>query len=154
MILKVRHLNVFIDDEDYERIKNFNWGIAVKKNVPYIQATTKAPRKTIQLARLIMNAEAGYLIDHVNGDTLDNRKENLRAASKKTNAQNMKPNANTTSKYKGVCWDKFRNKWRASIKVNNRQCHIGRFNLEEEAAKAYDIKAKEHFGEFARTNFK
>lgn len=150
MIFKVRDIEVLIDDEDYYLIENLPWGIANKKGTIYIQHTGK--EKTVQLARLIMGEPEGKLVDHINGNTLDNRKCNLRIADKRTNAQNMRANVNTTSKYKGVSYDKFRNKWRANIKVDNKQTYLGRFETEEEAAIAYNEAAEKYFGEYARLN--
>lgn len=150
MILNIKTYEVLIDDEDADLVATYKWSVAIKRGVPYFQSTSKP---SIQLARLILSAPAEFLVDHINGNTLDNRKSNLRLATKRTNAQNMKSNRGSTSKYKGVCWDKFRNKWRATIKVDGKQVHLGRFLTEEDAAKMYDKKAKEFFKEFARTNF-
>lgn len=88
-------------------------------------------------------------LDHVNGDKLDNRIENLRIASVKQNGGNLVKYADSSSKYKGVGWHSRDKKWRAYI--SNR--HIGYFPSEDEAALAYDKEAKREYGEFAKTNF-
>ena len=81
----------------------------------------------------------GFEIDHINGDKLDNRIENLRLATHRQNSQNHKKrrDGETTSKFVGVSWDKQRNRWRASVKVSGKAYYIGLFDSEEEASGAY-----------------
>jgi hypothetical protein len=92
--------------------------------------------------------------DHINGDPLDNRRSNLRIAP--THAHNganrHKRRQATTSRYKGVSWDKDNAKWRACIAVNGGRLHLGRFTSEEDAARAYNEAAFEAWGEFACLN--
>jgi hypothetical protein len=92
-------------------------------------------------------------LDHVNGDKLDNRKENLRRATQQENLRNKaKTESKTSSKYKGVSWHSTANRWRAYIVVDYKQIYLGLFDSEEDAAVAYNVKASELFGEFARLN--
>jgi hypothetical protein len=92
-------------------------------------------------------------IDHINHDGLDNRRKNLRIATKSENNMNTpKRIAKTTSKYKGVTWNKQHNKWQAQIRVNNKHIHIGYYKNEEDAAREYDKKAKQLFKQFRCTN--
>jgi len=93
------------------------------------------------------------LVDHKNGNGLDNQKNNLRNCTNQQNHMNRRPKKNCTSKFKGVCRFKKDLKWTAVIKFNRKQIYIGIFGNEEDAAKAYDKKAKELFGEFAYLNF-
>lgn len=93
------------------------------------------------------------LTDHVNGDSLDNRRANLRTASTSQNGANRPAQRNNTSGYKGVTRDSADNVWRAQITVNRRHLSLGRFPTPEEAAQAYDRAALLHFGEFAYQNF-
>lgn len=92
------------------------------------------------------------VIDHISGDNTDNRVNNLQAISARDNVIKQKKNPNNTSGYRGVCWIKLNNKWRASITVN-RTIHIGLFENVVDAAKAYDKAALEYHGEFAQLNF-
>ena len=89
-------------------------------------------------------------IDHINGDKRDNRLCNLREA---TNAQNHCNIGPITGRYRGVHWIKPDRKWAAQIRVGGKNKHLGRFECEAEAAKAYDAAAVRHHGEFARLNF-
>jgi hypothetical protein len=91
-------------------------------------------------------------VDHRNHDGLDNRRENLRPCTNQQNQHNQRKRAGCTSRYKGVHWD-FRNgSWRAAIKAEGRTIHLGRFQDEDDAARAYDDAARRLFGEFALTN--
>jgi hypothetical protein len=100
----------------------------------------------------LMGAERGREVDHINGDTLDNRRSNLRICGHLENGCNLRKwSTPTTSKYKGV--SSRQGKWRAYISPKGRQKHLGTFDSEIEAAKAYDEAAKKLFGNFACLNF-
>jgi hypothetical protein len=90
-------------------------------------------------------------IDHINGVRSDNRIINLRPASRKENIRNGRSRI-LTSKYKGVSWDKSRDKWVAYIKFDDKSKNLGRFDNEEDAAMTYNKWASEKFGDFARLN--
>jgi hypothetical protein len=106
---------------------------------------------TKRLHRLITNAPDGLLVDHRNGNSLDNRRENLRFATRQQNACNSRKQDNCSSKYRGV--SKCRNKWRAALNYNKKCVLRKSFVSEIEAAKAYDEATKKYHGEFARLNF-
>lgn len=90
-------------------------------------------------------------IDHINGDTLDNRLVNLRECTQQQNNGNHRVlNRKNTSGHRGVTWRGDKQKWKAFININNRQVHLGYFETKEAAAAAYGIAAQAHFGEFAR----
>lgn len=91
-------------------------------------------------------------IDHINGNGLDNRKCNLRKVTQQQNVMNARTNRKSTSKFKGVCRPKSSTKWIASITHNYKHIHIASCDSEVEAARLYNAKAKELFGEFARLN--
>ena len=93
--------------------------------------------------------------DHINGDGLDNRRENLRICTTLKNCQNRQKQRQTSSSvFKGVSWYPNRKKWVAYIKVNGIQLHLGYFTSEYNAAVCYNLAAKKYFGEFALTNLK
>ena len=102
--------------------------------------------------RLIFLMHKGYLpktVDHINGDKLDNRIENLRAATVGQNQHNRKTNANNTSGYKGVCWNKAQKKWTARITLERKNIHLGYFANVEEAAEVVRKAREELHGSFA-----
>ncbi len=145
------HAGYFLlDYEDWVK-----WGTTtfIRDNKGYvINDTGKGDtRKVWNLHRELMGNPEGLVVDHINGDTLDNRRYNLRVCTVKENVRNSASQAGT-SVYKGVCWDVSKNKWLATIKVDRVPKFLGRFTEELEAAKAYDDAAKQYFGVFARLN--
>ena len=88
------------------------------------------------------------IIDHINGDKLNNEISNIRSCTQQQNQMNRPKLQNNTSGYKGVSWASDRKKWRAHIRYNNKLIHIGQFDCPKEASKAYEDKASELFGEF------
>lgn len=103
--------------------------------------------------RLILGAPAGIGVDHRNGDGRDNRRLNLRLATRTQNAQNRSKNRDkTSSRYKSVYARRRKGPWYAQIRIRGRNKHLGVFETEEEAALAYNRAAVEYFGEYARLN--
>ena len=102
--------------------------------------------------REIMHAPKGMVVDHIDGNSLNNRRSNLRLCTVSQNHQNRRRTYGS-SKYKGAWWDKRRNKWVAAITFKGKYIYLGFFDNEIDAGKAYDRKAAELFGEFAYLNF-
>jgi hypothetical protein len=145
---------VLVDDEDYELVSGHKWHVVYGTGAgPYAQATERMTQKTIRMHRIIMGAQPGQEVDHINHNGLDNRRSNLRVCTPSENQHNSKLRSDNKSGYKGVCWKKRENKWWAKIKNNNKIIFIGFFTDPVEAAHAYDAKARELFGEFASPNF-
>jgi hypothetical protein len=142
-----------LDQQDYYRLGNFKWFL---KGRYALRSFKIGPDKTkmISIHREIMNAPDGLLVDHRNGDGLDNRRSNLRLATHSQNQCNkLKIKTKATSKYVGVNFDKSRGQWAARIRHNNKEIWLGRFDSEIDAARAYDQAAMKYHGEFARLNF-
>jgi hypothetical protein len=136
-----------VDDEDYEYLTQTSWcclnnGYAMRgrKDVPEL------------MHRIIMNAKDREYVDHINHNRLDNRKCNLRIATKTQNEANKKLQRNSTSGYKGVSLEKRTNRWVAYIGSNKNRKYLGLYASKEEAAKAYNKAAIELYGEFALLN--
>ena len=108
---------------------------------------------TILMHRLILNLkDKNILGDHIDFDTLNNQRSNLRAATFAQNNLHIRKRENTSSKYRGVCWNKRDDKWIVSFRVNNKLMFFGQFKDETEAALHYNNKAKEYHGDFAFKN--
>ncbi len=139
-----------VDEEDFDKLNKYKWSAwkDKNKNIFYAMGGNR-----LRMHRVIMGDIKGVAYDHINGDGLDNRKSNLRIATTQQNNMNTIPRKGGSSKYKGVCWHKRKKKWMSRIGYNYNIVHIGYFDDEVEAALAYDKKAKELFGEFARLNF-
>lgn len=143
-----------IDDVDAPIVEPFTWQVREmtfggNRHHVYRYACRKADGRTLMLHRAIMQPPAGMVVDHINGDGLDNRRENLRIATRKQNAQNRRKHKPTSSRFIGVYWHRYGKRWVAEIRGE----HLGMFTSEEAAARAYDAAARSKYGEFASLNF-
>ena len=145
-----------LDQQDYYRFAAFKWEISGNDNKFYAVRNIMADSSrttSVRLHRLIMDCPSHLVVDHINGDSLDNRRANLRLATQSQNCCNKKKRKNTSSIFMGVCFEKAKNKWCARIRHSGKRIFLGRFDSEIDAAKAYDQAAKKYHGEFARLNF-
>lgn len=124
-----------------------------KKGCFYVKGTNVENGKSIYLHRKITMAMAGVHVDHINGNTLDNRCVNLRFVTRNQNMWNSRPSKHNECGFKGVSFDKKTGKYRARLRHYVKFVHIGVFDNPKDAAIAYDNKAIELFGEYARINF-
>ena len=136
-----------VDAEDFDFLMKWEW----QYRDGYAKRGARG-HKAIPMHGVILRAPQGMEPDHKNGDGLDNRKNNLRPATHQQNMWNRSPVKDSSSKYKGVSFQKATNYWKAYIKINEKQKHLGCFLSEEEAAIAYNRVAKELHGEFAKLN--
>lgn len=144
-----------VDDDDYDRVVQRSWFVAEplvcgKLRGPYVVTGRLINAPATRLHILIMGRR---YVDHINHNTLDNRKENLRLATVAQNMHNRVPNAGCKSPYKGVWWHPVNHNWIASISCNGKRRHLGCFRTDLAAAHAYDAAARELHGRFARPNF-
>jgi len=137
-----------VDEEKYKYLSKYKWYLFKTKNNSYAM-------RCCLMHRLIMGIDYNndFVVDHINGNTCDNRKINLRVCKDSYNKMNTtKQKGNYTSKYKGVSWDKKLNKWLSRAYCNCEAIHIGYFDNEIIAAKKYNQKVKDFYGDFARLN--
>jgi len=137
-----------VDNEDFEYLNQWKWYAYRNKNTYYAARTYK---KWIGMHRVIMHTPEELLVDHIDHNGLNNQKYNMRNC---TNAQNHynQQIRNYTSEYKGVSWCQQQNNWRVSIKYNGTAFNLGRYEIEDIAAYAYNLAAKYLFKEFANLN--
>jgi hypothetical protein len=146
---KKQPFKVLIDDEDFNKIKIFKWIINYNKTSKDYRIKSSIENGKFSLHRLIMDAKKGEYIDHINHNTLDNRKNNLRKCTNQENGFNRKIGKNNKSGVKGVYWDKQKKKWRATIGYNYKHIYLGYYENLEEAKNIYNKKAKELYKNFA-----
>lgn len=160
MFVYLVNYKVLIDDEDYHKVMSQRWYPNRRKSGKRVYFLShylleNGEKKNIQLHRYIMNCHINDLsiIDHINGDTLDNRKCNLRKCTIAENSRNSMLSISNTSGYKGVSFFKQREKWKAEITLNSKTYHIKYCDDLVEAARFYDMFALYFYKEYARTNF-
>ncbi len=136
-----------VDDGDYELLAQWKWH-ANNQHGNWYAINPKMGR----MHRFVMNNPIDLEVDHLNGDGLDNRRCNLRACTHSQNMMNQKAKTCQTSKYKGVWWQKDRKKWVSSIRLNQQKIYVGSFLDEGDAGRAYNKKARELYGGFAKLN--
>lgn len=138
-----------VDDFDYPLLKKRKW----YNSGGYARSYwTRRFGKAVLMHRLIMSAPKDRGVDHINGNTLDNRKQNLRLCTQKQNLRNVSKHKDNKSGYKGVYFSQ--GKWRADIMASGVRRFLGLFSNKIKAAKAYDRAAKLLNGKFAKTNFR
>jgi hypothetical protein len=148
-----------LDEEDYNRLKDFKWVVHGSgksgENLYAVRFKLVSPKKTamISMHREIMNPTDDRFVDHKNCDSLNNRRRNLRLATRSQNIQNRRKKKNTASQFVGLNFYKPSKRWDSRITHEGKRIKLGRFDSEIEAAKAYDEAAKKYYGEFARLNF-
>lgn len=149
-------LFAIVDDEDYDRIAKYKWTADQRKNVTYAVRVIRANGKQrhVRLHQFVMETESGQQVDHIDGNGLNNQKENLRLCNHSQNAANVKHSRapNKTSRYKGVVWNGDNGCWCVYVKCGAKSKNGGSFDSEIAAAARYDELAKAEFGEFAVLN--
>ena len=148
----------FVDEDDFRRANQFSWqaqkiqnGWIVKRGI--WDATTRNNRSQ-SLASFLLNLPTGIRADHIDGNPFNNSRKNLRVCTKTENDRAFRRKAaGKSSRFRGVCWRSRQSRWTAQIESAGVYIHIGSFQKEEDAAHAYDAKAKELFGEFSHLNF-
>ena len=144
-----------VDDADYDMLSRWKWAAAYDPTAHtfYAVRTVHCGKQstTVRMHRIIAGATDNELVDHINHDTLDNRRTNLRRCDSVRSAQNRRRHTDSRGKYKGVHMEAGR--YRARICVRGKYVHLGNYLSEEEAARAFDVAARVTHGEFAYLNF-
>lgn len=158
MEIEISGYKVLVDDEDYERISRYKWSVNKKsKNDIYFRTHqyVNGNRVTISLHRYIMGCKYrdGNRVDHIDHNTFDNRKCNMRLCTEQENNQNRRKPVTNTTGYKGVRVSTGDNRWGAVVAINDKNVRVGTYSSPEEAARMYDMLALKLHGEFACTNF-
>jgi len=156
LIPLTRGMVAVVDDKNYEDLTRHKWHahkaartFYARTNIP----TGSGEYRGVYMHRMILDISEKEQADHINGNGLDNREINLRACSRSENLRNRRGNRNGSSAYKGVYWDSRDKRWTARIKKDGQRISLGMYSDEIEAARAYDVAARDYHGEFARVNF-
>src|SRR5690606_9742185 len=142
-----------VDAADYDWLNQWKWSARKGSHTTYVQRRNPETKSTEYMHRLIMGAEKGQEVDHIDRNGLNNTRANLRLATSSQNKINQRLRRVNTSGYRGVYWHRRGKKWAAQIWVDKEVRYLGLFVGKEEAAKAYDAAAKQYHGEYAQLNF-
>lgn len=137
-----------VSDEDFEELSKYKWHLHTTKFGDY--ARTSNPKRYMHT--FLMNPGHGYEVDHQDGDGLNNQRSNMRICTSSQNKANQKVRSDNVSGFKGVSWDKSREKWLAQTHYKGKYKYIGRFANKLEAVNAYNTTVIELFGDFAKVN--
>lgn len=143
-----------LDKEDATVVGGYKWRVNSQGYV-YRNDWNGGRQRKLYLHRVVMgiaNMARGIEVDHRNGDKLDNRRENLRLCTRGHNNAARRKQTGCSSKFRGVTWDKDKKRWQAQIGFRGKNKVLGRFKVEEDAARAYDKEARKLYGEFAQPN--
>ena len=145
-------MKAIVDDEDFERVNQFNWSILQHNETTFSVSRTTRKRNQ-KLSYFILNLESvKSVVTHKNKDYLDFRKSNLEVTNRKKLSQTSRGCRNASSKYKGVSWCNASRKWKSQIQVNGERIYLGIRSAEEEAALLYNDAARKYFGDHAYQN--
>lgn len=138
-----------IDNDDIDRIKEWSWTYSRDSYA----VSNKVSGRVVAMHRLLIDAPKGMLVDHIDGNPLNNRKSNLRLATPAQNQYNRWISKANTSGFRGVSLHKSTGRWRATIRIDGKKVELGLFASAQEASAAYESEAKKHHGEFYRGSF-
>ena len=151
--------SVLIDADDLPLVEPYRWHSNRPAQYPHRYAARWPsrslgikPRKAVLMHRELLDAPPALFVDHINGDTLDNRRSNLRLVTREQNRLNRHRHSQGRGPYKGI-WQRQSGKWTGKVCRGGRCINLGVFATPEEAARAYDEAAKELHGQYARLNF-
>ena len=152
-----REKYALVDDEDYEWLNQWKWYANKGGNTYYAVRNMRCKngkRTIVTMHREILKPKKELVCDHINGNGLDNRRENLRICTQAENLYNRQPQKNTLSGFKGVHWHNRDKLWQARITCNHKRINLGFFKRQVDAARAYNKAALLYHGTFARLNEK
>ena len=133
-----------IDNKDILNISKYSW------NFTNGYAYTKINNKSISMSRFLLNPPKNLWVDHINGNKLDNRRNNLRIVNPSQNSFNRLKNSSNRSGYKGVYLATNKKQWQAEIRANGKRQYLGKYSTKEEAAMAYNEAARRMHGKYAK----
>lgn len=153
--IQISDKKVLIDKEDYDKVCKYKWNLHSDSTNIYVRAYKRykenGVKEYIFLHNLVMdNKEKLLVVDHIDGNTLNNKKSNLRLCTQKNNEINKKIQKNNKSGHKGVWYSSLERKWKAYITYNNKRIHLGTFINKNEAIKVREEAENKYFKNFNR----
>jgi hypothetical protein len=151
--IQLKHGTAIIDEQDFDRISQYKWYSFDNDGTgSRCYAICKIRGKTVYMHRMVMGAQDGEYVDHIDGNGLNNSRSNLRFATLSQNNMNQRMRPDNTSGHKGISWCPDREKYQVYVNIDRKRKSLGRYRTLEEAIYVRDQAVKEHYGEFAREN--
>jgi hypothetical protein len=150
--IQLKHGTAIVDEQDFDKIKDYKWSsiFCGKAKAPY--AVSSHFGKIVYMHRIVVDAKSDQFVDHIDGNGLNNSRENLRFATTSQNNMNQSKRSDNTSGHKGISWCPDREKYQVYINIDRKRKSLGRYKTLEEAIYVRDQAVKAHYGEFAREN--
>ena len=150
--IQLKHGTAIVDEQDFDKIKDYKWSsiFCGKAKSPY--AVSSHFGKIVYMHRIVMGAKSDQFVDHIDGNGLNNSRENLRFATTSQNNMNQCKRSDNTSGHKGISWCPDREKYQVYINIDRKRKSLGRYKTLEEAIYVRDQAVKSHYGEYAREN--
>jgi len=151
-----RGYTALVDDADFPLVSQSRWQARPDRNTVYASRGVRdgsGKTKTLYMHVALLDAGDGLVVDHINGNGLDNRRKNLRIATRGQNVHHSFTTVKNKHGFRGISFIERYQRWQVSMKTGGRNTYVGFYATAEEAARAYDAKALEVYGEFARLNF-
>jgi hypothetical protein len=151
--IQLKHGTAIIDEQDFDRISQHKWySFDNDGSGSRCYAICKIRGKTVYMHRMVMGAQEGEYVDHIDGNGLNNSRSNLRFVTLSQNNMNQRIRPDNTSGHKGISWCPDREKYQVYVNINRKRKSLGRYRTLEEAIYVRDLAVKEHYGEFASEN--
>lgn len=150
--IQLKHGTAIVDEQDFDKIKDYKWSsiFCGKAKSPY--AVSSHFGKIVYMHRIVMGAKSDQFVDHIDGNGLNNSRENLRFATTSQNNMNQRKRSDNTSGHKGISWCPDREKYQVYINIDRKRKSLGRYKTLEEAIYVRDQAVKAHYGEYSREN--
>ena len=151
--IQLKHGTAIIDEQDFDRVNQYKWhSVDHDGTGKRYYASCKLGKYTLYMHRMVIGAQAGESVDHIDGNGLNNSRSNLRLATPSQNNMNQRVRNDNTSGHKGISWCPDREKYQVYINIDRKRKSLGRYKTIEEAIYVRDQAAKSHYGEYAREN--
>lgn len=150
--IQLKHGTATVDEQDFDKIKDYKWSsiFCGKAKAPY--AVSSHFGKIVYMHRIVVDAKSDQFVDHIDGNGLNNSRDNLRFATTSQNNMNQSKRSDNTSGHKGISWCPDREKYQVYINIDRKRKSLGRYKTLEEAIYVRDQAVKAHYGEYARDN--
>ena len=150
LVYKTPIMYALVSDEDYENVNQRKWYPLKSRGTFYAVTNDHKNNTHIKMHRFLLKSKKHEIVDHINGNGLDNQRNNLRNVTSSQNSRNRQKQKNNTSGFKGVSFHKHTSKFQAKIKIGTRQIYLGIYEKAEDAHNAYCSAAVKYFGQYAR----